>query len=582
MHDNHGNGYTYLVLLNLSSNMILAIGCWICLITFCQSKVIEVSSKGNDSVNCCVEGECVCASLPEALSHIESNTVINIASSVSLNSSIQIGNLNNITIISNGVTVMCNNSGNVAFIYCSNVLIKGITWDRCGNPNDPYLHYAVDFIATGNVSIRECTFQHSEVCQVVNFVSVSEIVVVANSRFLFNIVINSSLCENVASLAFYSEENTALQNIYIFITETVFYHNGALDYGHYGDYGKSSSLFCSLGSSLQITIIMENLNTSTSLGVGGNLTCFSQSRVAIYLINVTVFNSSYGGLEIFMQSNQNFASLNLIINSSVFAKNVNGALSILIADGYSSDVVLSKIIITGNTGTFRKNPLFGNVEQVTGILMQLPAQDQHFLRMYNCIIIDNVGEKTGSIVHLHSSSLQNYVRFLSFIINSCSFINNVGTALHLSGTEILFENLIQFVNNKAQRGAAVYLDDGSLIIMRNVTLEFTANAAERWGGAVYIELSFGCIYDGVVFINGPNSFYNVSFVNNSAGITGNSIYFSIPDSCDAIKDSMLNEFHYSQALGSIGPHISTSPYKINVCSTSCNDTNSSNCYIYYE
>ena len=570
MHDNHGNGYTYLVLLNLSSNMILAIGCWIFLITFCQSKVIEVNSKGNDSMNCCVEGECVCASLPEALSHIESNNVINITSSVSLNSSIQIGNLNNITIISNGVTVMCNNSGNVAFIYCSNVLIKGITWDRCGNPNDPYLHYAIDFIATGNVSIRECTFQHSEVCQVVNFVSVSEIVVVANSRFLFNIVINSSLCENVASLAFHSEENTALQNIFIVITETVFYHNGALDYDHYGDYGKSSSLFYSLRSLLQIIIFMENLNISTSLGVGGNLTCLSQSSVPMYLTNVTVFNNSNGGLEIFMGSSMSVTLLN--ISSSVFTNNVNGALSILIRGVYSRNVILRGTVITGNTGTFRRNPVFGNVEQVTGILMHLlVASSESYPVIDNCTISDNVGKKIGSIVHLYSLS--------SFIVMFTSFTNNVGTALRVSGTNIAFVNLMQFMNNIAQRGAAIYLEHGSQIIIGNSNLEFIGNIAERWGGAIYVELPFGCMHNGVVFRNVPDSSYYVSFINNSAGITGNSIYFSIPDSCDAIKDSMLNEFHYSQALGSIGPHISTSPYKINVCSTSCDDTNSSSCYI---
>ena len=347
------------MLLNSFSNMILAIGCWICLITFCQSKVIEVNSEGNDSIDCCSEGKCACASLFEALHNTSSNTVINITSSISLHNVIEVRNLSRITIIGNGVTVTCNNSGNVAFIYCTNVCIQGITWDQCGYPNNLYLNYAVFFLATGNVSIRECTFQNSEVCYVVIFNQVSEAVVVENSRFLFNTVANSSLCEYVASLDISSKENP--ETVYFFINETLFYHNGALDYG------ESSILSCNLQSLQQVVIIMENLKVSTSLGLGGSLVCVSQYYIYIYLTNVTFLNNSNGGLNISMNSLQDNVTLG--ISSSVFANNINGALSIL-AGGHVSNVILYGTMITGNKGTFLRNIniLFGNVEKVTGII----------------------------------------------------------------------------------------------------------------------------------------------------------------------------------------------------------------------
>ena len=188
----------------------------------------------------------------------------------------------------------------------------------------------------------------------------------------------------------------------------------------------------------------------------------------------------------------------------------------------------------------------------------------------NCTINDNIGEKAGSIVYLDSS--------IYFIVKSSSFANNVGTGLRVSGTTVFLINIIMFANNVAERGAAIHLDHGSQIIMGDSTLEFIGNVAEQWGGAIYIELPFGCIHDGIVFINKSNNFY-VLFNKNLAGITGNSIYFSIPDSCDVIDDSMFSKFNYSQPSGSIGPYVSTSPFKINVCSTTCDDTNSSNCHV---
>ena len=524
--------------------MILAIACWICLLTFCQSKVIEVIREGNDSIDCCTEGKCGCASLLKALQNITSNTVINITSSVSLHSIIQIGDVypvSNTTIIGNGITVTCNNSGNIAFINCSNISIQGITWDQCGVPTIPYLNYVVAFNATGNVAIRECTFQHSKVCQVVLFNPVSEAIVVEHSRFLFNVVVNSSLCEYVASLSVFSEYNDL---IHINITETLFYQNGVLDYGN------NFTLYCYLNSTQQIVIYMENLNISASLGVGGNFTCFSRTDIYMYLTNVTFVNNSNEGLYILMDSYQ---CATLDISSSVFASNANGALSIDIF-GESSNVVLNGTMIKGNKG---------NVEPVMWILLYTYADNEPYPVMYNCTINDNVGEKTG-IVYVYSSTL--------YTVASCSFTNNSGTVLHVSETKIAFYNLVQFANNKAQRGAAMYLEHGSQIIINNSTLEFIENFAERWGGAIYIQLPFDCTCDDV-FLNKSNNF-NVSFINNSAGITGNSVYFGIPDSCDVVGDSLSSKFHYSQPPGLVGPYKATSPYKINMCST-----NSSSCHL---
>ena len=159
----------YIVFLNSFSNMILAIACWIFLFTLCQSKYIEVNNEGNDSSNCCIEGMCPCGSLYEALVHVENDTMINITSSlVTLHNATHMRTRNNITIIGNEATVACNDSGILDCYYCSNVVIKGITWDQCGDPNHSSIRYAIGFRITINVSIIACTFQYSKVCIVVS------------------------------------------------------------------------------------------------------------------------------------------------------------------------------------------------------------------------------------------------------------------------------------------------------------------------------------------------------------------------------------------------------------------------------
>ena len=70
--------------------------------------------------------------------------------------------LTNITMTGNDATLMCGNSGGVYCDWCHNVIIKRITWDKCGHRN--LLRYrpaGVEFHHAANFSIVNCTFQNS-------------------------------------------------------------------------------------------------------------------------------------------------------------------------------------------------------------------------------------------------------------------------------------------------------------------------------------------------------------------------------------------------------------------------------------
>ena len=148
------------------------------------SKVITINiNDGSDSVDCCVKGICMCSLFSTALLNISNNTIINITSeSVALNNTTTMGSrkLTNITITGSNVTIMCNNSGSVYCESCDHVRIEGITWDRCGDPNRKIT--GVTFNRISNISLVNCTFQHSQV-QAVSLVETADNILIQGCTF---------------------------------------------------------------------------------------------------------------------------------------------------------------------------------------------------------------------------------------------------------------------------------------------------------------------------------------------------------------------------------------------------------------
>ena len=567
----------HVVLLNSFSNMILAIGCWIFFFTLCQSNYVEVNNEGNESSSCCIEGTCLCGSLYGALASVENDTVINITSSlVTLHNATHMGIRNNITIIGNEVTVACNDSGSLDCLYCSNVAIKGIIWDRCGDPNNLSIRYAIGFGISINVSIIACTFQYSKVCIVVAVYTLSSgILQVHDSRFLFNHIANLSQCAAAglyATLLINDGEYTGMQNSHVSIRGTLFYHN-AVPYVKQGDNVLSSAtLFCKFSLKRPVQVYIENSTVSSSFGLGGNFLFSNTSNVTLKFTEVRFLNNSNGGSVIRILTSISPTEHKVQIYSSDYINNSNGALKIVIGSLWISEITLHRLVVKGNSGTFIEDITTGNVatNQGAGILIIIWGLLTSRLSISNCNIHDNIGNES-SIFYIAITTGHTDHEVISIV--SSNFTNNVGPALHSLNCAVEFKGHVLFMNNSAERGAAMFIDQTSQIaIKENAVLEFNGNTAKQWGGAIYIRLSFGCPHNGIIVTDLTNT-SSVLFTNNSAGIAGNSIYFNIPESCDVIRETLIYKFNYSQPPGLIGPPIATSPHKVNLCSTSCNLSN---------
>ena len=557
-----------IVLLNLFSNMILAIGCWVFVIALCQSKTVEVNNEISDSIDCCSKESHQCGSLFKALVCIENNNVINITSSVvTLHNKTIIDSKNNIAIIGNGAIVACNSSGILYCANCSGIFISGIIWDQCGNPKDQFV-FAFLFVQSINISITACTFQYSKVCRVVLVYNTpSGFIKLHDNKFLFNHISNLTQCkayEPYGCLLIIDEYQEEIQAANVSITRTLFYHNGLY-------YSDSAALYCKFNSSRSLKFQMDNVTISTSLGLGGYFLSYKGFNVSMQFTNVSFLNNSRGGSLIRIV--RSFPVI-LQLMSCNYTNNVNGALKVQIVNFENILVAFHRLMIVGNKGTFYPDIEDDIDDQGVGILAVINGRVS-IIRISYCYIYENTGSKKGSVVYISSDGIAKKAS-----ITSSNFINNVGSALYLLGFATEFTGHMLFVNNSAGRGGAIYLDQGSQIaIKENSLIKFIQNTAIQHGGAIYIELFynnianvFNCPYNGII-ITELSKTSNVSFIDNSAGIVGNSIYFSIPESCGIIRETFIYKFNYSQSPKIQGPLISTSPHKINICSTTCNFSN---------
>ena len=563
------------IIISSSSIMISAviIMCF-CFITITQqvhSKVVTVNNIGSNSTTCCMKGSCLCNSLYDALQSIDNNTIINITSdSVLLEAYAysRLEHLYNITITGNDIMVMCNNKGSMFWRSCDNILIKGITWDQCGIPSYPTLP-AIRFQDVFHLSIIKCVFQHFKVCQAISLFS-PEIqgisVHVENSSFMFNKVEDASVCSNgqgtIIIRDYYDLQlSTKLtKNVEIIISRSIFYCNG------YQDYPQKrrlilGALVCTLIHPLVLNTTIEHSYFSSNELVGMSFYTIANSSY-MTLNNVTVFNNSQGGVKIYTAAPDSSRMI-LNIKSSHFIENNNGALLLSI----NKNAVVN----------FKENSFVRNIgsQDLQGTALYIKAQVNNTINLFHCNFDSNTALGGYSIVYIAADEGASIVKpDVVVLVKSSLFVNNqIGSALHISYLILTFDSYTLFQNNSAETGAAINVGRNSTITaIGDSILRFVNNSASLRGGAIYSDLS-DCLNNGILFSDLSN-LSSVVFINNTATISGNSIYLNIPTSCNAERDHTKNnsvayvlyKFQYMQSYNTIGSAISTSPYRINLCS----------------
>ena len=591
-----------------------------------QSKVINIkSNNGTNSTECCVHGvACICSSLYTALVNIKNNTMINITSeSVALNNTTRMGsgNLTNIRIIGSNVTIMCNNSGSVYCESCDNVMIEGITWDSCGDPNGTDFA-GVTFNVSSNISLLNCTFQYSQITAV-GFLEVSGSFNVSQCNFLSNKgkngcgglrIFSGSVSVNldISNSYFYNnglyynyyagqtltvDDETGSTMWYITITKTIFFSNmGAAYFTINGD---SSFHFDELTfinniagysavAGMQFLLIgNSSLLVSNSLftnNLGGALLWLIQgnNRTEIFISNSTFINTS-SQLKLDKNSAPTIQLLpegcdvqitlvDVEISDSISAAINSASLYIRFLQSYDEfDVNINMTRVR-----LLSNKYLGDIGGAVYIHYSAKITQQNFLIFEECdffnntshrgaaLYIENVSYNGGTVTILNSKfdhnsaedsviyiSCNSYSDYVVVTVESSSFTDNVASCIHLVQSVLTCKDVV-FANNTADSGAAIYIDQGSTVIMDNGgIIQFINNSAVEYGGAIYINLMYTCPEFPFAYNNSE-----VLFVDNSAKIAGNSLYFDVPAPCHVVKNtsdpnSILNipcQFNYSQPV----------------------------------
>ena len=213
---------------------------------------------------------------------------------------------------------------------------------------------------------------------------------------------------------------------------------------------------------------------------------------------------------------------------------------------------------------FTNSSFDNNKGKVHGLIfyLNLTIQQYEYVSTINmCTFRNNSGHE--SLIY----SSRNDFTAVRLIVKDSTFMHNEETVFYIVNQILEFSNELKptiFDSNRAQNGAAVYLNANSKIrFNNNSVVSFYRNVARRYGGAIYYDItqdSDVCNKNTTVFLVEEN-ITSLEFKNNIAGFAGNSIYFSISQSCNDTIYDQFDEMLFSIFNRSIG-EVAASPNQL--------------------
>ena len=485
-------------------------------------------------------GNCTCDSFIDALDHLGNNTFINVtARNIELSSIVSLKSLEFIAIIGhNNPTVKCTNGGGIHFSSCHNCTIEGITWLGCGTAGKQ-AQPAISFYNSSNITIQDCTFQHSP-GQGVVLSEVSGHVIIKHCKFMNS----TQYSGNGAAIHYYLSRATksVLENC-------TFSHNIAGSIVYIGQSGlqgfvllKESSFYSNTGNPIVLlkqtlhihgTLMLEK-NTANK---GGGIFATDNSNVifdkganveflkneasdggAVYLSNHSRMLFNYDSTVRFNGNKaKNGGAVSIEGNSRmVFDENsdttfVNNKATKNYGGGIKS--LGSIVVFTGSaTLLFNRNKAkFGGAifsDYISSIVFEGNATVQYD---------NNEARENGGALLIHDNSTILFKGSTAVTFNN-NIADNSGAAVRSKkDCKVTFaENcVVKFANNNAFSGGAVSSQNyADLIFEGNSSVTLDTNKASD-GGSFYMHTFSKIVFKGT----GTAIFYN-----NTAGGSGGAIY----------------------------------------------------------
>ena len=434
-----------------------------------------------------------------------------------------------------------------------------------------------------NGFLQNNTFGPSELSSI--YISISDFVAIKN-------------CEvTLKKSTFISNRNYAvLIDVYIMrliniqLAEILLYNNNL--YGSFGVYLSlqvTSSKFNNYGENVsysimgyQTSITIDNSNFTDNQNVNSSPLAFAfwtnvRSKVTYYRVQ---FNSNMGGIcVVYILALKGDIDISMYMVNFTHNQYLGGALDISAMDGSNSTILLKKCEFVNNQSPGKGTAL--NFLADNFIDAHIQIQDTNFSQ--------NIGGSSIIYIAATQNDFAHNITKAKLIVNTSTFTNNVGSSIYLSACDMKLSGNLLFKNNTAENGGAMYLNQRTTVTIDDeASVQFIGNTATLNGGAIYVDLlcdNFQQGTDTFLYYTVVTNF-SVTFINNSAIIAGNSLYFGTNRFCSIHRDinnsgTLLHvpcHFNYSQPvngkmmdipcdfdytlLDGTGAPIVTSPYEL--------------------
>ena len=541
-----------------------------------RGDVIAIDSNGivwctNQKTFICLSIKCYCNKLEDLLDGLKSNKLVNITDNVTLSSVIELSDLNNISIIGyHNITAICIDGGGLHLRQCTDVIIEGITWIRCGNYDGSHVPVINLENFSPNILIQKCTFQYSlgiallfhEIFPIQgNKLSINHCNFMNNNHYTdhgaaihcilgsfygtINIIINNCIFGyngNAKSITYFDVEHLQLHNINNIYLNTSNFHNN-----------QGASIYISRTYSLHFDgeILFENNAAENGAGIyisNHSAVTFDKSSNTTFISNSVYHN----GAAIFLRhhsrvtfkescevtftnnsATQYGAAICSFDDSQVtFTGNSNVTFSNNVVSSNDIQLQSSGTVYSENNGyiSFENESftVFSNNTADYGAAIFLFSNSSLTFKDSSRVMFSNnkaqyCGALTSalfsSIVHKDDSKISYNTNKISCMSTSNSEPSTVASAMcTFQRSDVIFSghSLVTFTNNTAGGGGAIVFSESNVFIEEYCTVTFNINVAQSSSGG-----AFTCYNNSNVTIEGNS---NVTFNSNKASEDGGAIH----------------------------------------------------------
>ena len=470
------------------------------------------------------------------------------------------------------VTISCN--GNLSFTNCQNVNISGLQFNDC-----PFT-----FQDCVNVTVTGSTFSSGSIVGL-TLLNVNGSALISNTRFV----------NQAVGLLIHKQSSTDPGQYRI--SNCAFLNNKNKE--------------CSNENDINSRVINR-------MNYGGGLLVLVEKSInnTIELVNGTTFKNNTGSIGGGAYFSINGRYNELIVNDTTFEENIACTLGggLYIDDGDFSNnsicVSIAKSFFISNEAPHGAGLAYRSVGE-------LPQTANYSITLSECNFTGNKAKDSGGALGFYSWTvdLDNDGKQIFANFDNCLFKNNSihqleytdsstllgigiiytdgvniafsgetrivgnqGTAILASSATIYMSDFVCIAENTGIRGGGIYLVGGtrSRIVLRKFTeLTFYSNQAYLYGGAIFHSYpSLGVITKYCIFeyenptVTDPAKWLaNITFKDNTAGFSGNSIYISSPASCHVSNKSNMPFTESIYHFDPIQPHINqvvSSPVRLEI------------------